>query len=331
MRVGVKTVGRDVARAGRHFAIPATLLAREVSVATAPKSILPNKKIRLDRILVATDFSPISTRALDYAVSLARLYESQIHLAHVVSPDAYPLTAPEVTVRSVDKQLAEARTKTQELLLSNRFQGVPYEVNIETGALWPVLEKMIKRYGIDLVVVGTHGMGAVKKVLIGSGAEQIFRQCQEPVLTVGPAVEDKYPTEREFKNILLATDFGLGAEREAAFAFSLGQEHEATVTLLYVVRHMEDYSEDGMALKREAIRNQLRELVPEQGDVWCQTQLRMRVGDPVEEILGAAEETNADLIVMGAKKRANLPGHVPGTKAYKVVTRSHCPVLTVRS
>jgi len=300
-------------------------------VATAPKNVLPNQRVQLDRILVATDFSPISTRALDYAVSLARRYESRVYLAHVISPDAYPLTAPEVTVRSVDKQLMEAKTKTQGLLMADRFHGVPYEVYIETGALWPVLDRIIKKYGIDLVVVGTHGMGAVKKVLIGSGAEQIFRQCPEPVLTVGPAVEDRYPTEREFKNILFATDFGLGAEREAAFAFSLGQEHDATVTLLYVVRHMEDYSEDGMALKREAIRNQLRELVPEHGDVWCQTQLRMRVGDPAEEILRVAEETSADLIVMGAKHRAGLPGHVPGTKAYKVVTRSHCPVLTVRS
>lgn len=300
-------------------------------MATAPKNVFSNQRLQLDRILVATDFSPISTRALDYAVSLAQRYESKIYLAHVISPDAYPLTAPEVTVRSVDKQLMEAKTKTQELLMSDRFHGVPYEVYIETGALWPQLERMIKKNDVDLVVVGTHGMGAVKKVLIGSGAEQIFRQCQKPVLTVGPAVENKYPTEREFKNILFATDFGLGAEREAAFAFSLGQEHDATVTLLYVVQHMDDYSEDGMALKREAIRNQLRELVPGQGDVWCQTQLRMGVGDVVEEILRIAEETNAELIVMGAKKRMNLPGHVPGTKAYKVVTRSHCPVLTVRS
>ena len=146
-------------------------------MATAPKNVLPNQRVQLDRILVATDFSPISTRALDYAVSLARRYESRVYLAHVISPDAYPLTAPEVTVRSMDKQLIEAKTKIQELLMADRFHGVPYEVYIETGALWPVLDRIIKRYGIDLVVVGTHGMGAVKKVLIGSGAEQIFRQC----------------------------------------------------------------------------------------------------------------------------------------------------------
>ena len=297
----------------------------------APKNVLANQKIRLAKILMATDFSPVSTRALDYAVSLARRYESQIYLVHVISPDAYPLAAPEVTVRLVDRQMLEAKAKSQELLLSDRFAGVPYEMFIDEGALWPTVEKMIEKFDVDLVVVGTHGIGAVQKVLIGSGAEQIFRQCSRPVLTVGPAVEDGKPKDRAFKNILFATDFGVGADREAAYAYSLGQEHDAMVTVLHVVKHLDDYSDDGMALKREAIRNQLRELVPREAEMWCNTQQRMAVGEPAHEILRVAQETKAELIVMGAKRRTGLAGHVPGTLAYKIVTGAHCPVLTVRS
>ena len=297
----------------------------------APKNVLANQKIRLAKILVATDFSPVSTRALDYAISVARRYESQIYLVHVISPDAYPMTAPEITVRLVDRQMLEAKAKSQELLLCDRFQGVPYEMYIEEGPLWPTLEKMIEKFDVDLVVVGTHGMGAVQKVLIGSGAEQIFRQCSRPVLTVGPAVERAAAEDRAFKNILFATDFGMGTDREAAYAYSLGQEHDAMVTILHVVKHVDDYSEDGMSLKREAIRNQLRELVPREAEMWCNTQLRMAVGEPAHEILRVAQETKAELIVMGAKRRTGLAGHVPGTVAYKIVTGAHCPVLTVRS
>ena len=234
-------------------------------------------------------------------------------------------------MRLVDKQMLEAKAKTQQLLLADRFAGVPYEMYIEEGALWPALEKMIEKFDVDLVVVGTHGMGAVQKVLIGSGAEQIFRQCSRPVLTVGPAVEGGPVQDRALKSILFATDFGVGADREAAYAYSLGQEHDATVTVLHVVKHIEDYSDDGMALKREAIRNQLREMVPREAEMWCNTQLRMAVGDPAHEILRVAQETKAELIVMGAKRRTGLAGHVPGTIAYKIVTSAHCPVLTVRS
>ena len=50
----------------------------------------------------------------------------------------------------------------------------------------------------------------------------------------------------------------------------------------------------------------------------------------VEEIITMARETNADLIVMGAKTRKSLAGHVPATIAYSVVTKARCPVLTVR-
>jgi nucleotide-binding universal stress UspA family protein len=284
---------------------------------TATEKALANKMIQLARILVAIDFSPVSMRALDYAESLARRYDSHVYLAHVISMEAYPLAAPEVSVGLANTQRQKAENKIQEMLFAGRLRDLPYEVLIKEGALWPTLDRIILKNEIDLVVVGTHGMGAVHKLVIGSGAEQIFRQSTRPVLTV--------------KHILFATDFGLGAEREAAYAFSLGQEHEATVTLLHVLRHLEDHSESGIALKRAAIRHRLQDLVPSGGDDWCQTQLRTAIGDPAEEILRTAEDTQADLIVMGAKARAGFAGHVPGTKAYKIVSQAHCPVLTIRS
>jgi len=297
----------------------------------APKRVLPDKRIQLSKILVATDFSPFSNRALDYASSLARRYDSHIFLTHVIAPEAYPLAAPEVTVGLVQSQHREAENRIQEMLFSGCLKDIPYDVLVEEGALWPALHKVIERQKIDLVVVGTHGMGTVQKLVIGSGAEQIFRQCAVPVLTVGPAVDSHAEPDIVFKHILFATDFGLGAEREAAYAFSLGQEHDATVTLLHVLRHLDDYSEDGLTIRREAVKHQLQHIVPSGAEVWCNAQLRMAVGEPAAEILGFALENNVDLIVMGAKARTGLAGHVPGTKAYKVVSSAHCPVLTVRS
>jgi hypothetical protein len=83
--------------------------------------------------------------------------------------------------------------------------------------------------------------------------------------------------EIEFKNILFATDFGIGAEREAEYAFSFAQEHQANVTLLHVVAHADDYSEEGLSLKAHAITSELAELVPIGGEVWCKPEFRMRL------------------------------------------------------
>ena len=241
------------------------------------------------------------------------------------------MAAPEVTVGLANSQRREAEHRIQEMLFSGRLQDVPHDILIEEGALWPAIHQVIDKREIDLVVVGTHGMGAVQKLVIGSSAEQIFRQSTCPVLTVGPSVEGAATPDVAFKHILFATDFGPGCEREAAYAFSLAQENEATVTLLHVVGHLDDYSDDGLTLKRELVKQQLQALVPGGVEAWCHTQSRMAVGDPATEILRLARETSADLIVMGAKARAGLAGHVPGTKAYKIVSEAHCPVLTVKS
>ena len=298
---------------------------------TAARSTLADKKIQLANVLVATDFSPVSDRALDYAISLARRYDSHIFLTHVISGDSYPLAAPEVTVGLVESQRRAAENKVQEMLFSGRLNDIPYDVLIEEGALWPAIDKLIEKHAIDLVVVGTRGIGAVQKLVIGSGAEQIFRQCVRPVLTVGPGVNGGKSPGVIFKHILFPTDFGLSCEREAAYAFSIGQEHNATVTMLHVVRHLDDYSDDGLVLRRETVKNQLQQLVPTGAEAWCEIRLRLAVGDPAAMILQYAKETEADLIVMGAKARGGLAAHMPGTTAYKVASKAHCPVLTVRS
>jgi len=80
----------------------------------------------------------------------------------------------------------------------------------------------------------------------------------------------------------------------------------------------------GITLKREAVRRQLQELIPTGAETWCETEFRFAVGDPAAEILRCAQETQANLIVMGAEARTALAGHLPGTTAYKVVSIAHC-------
>lgn len=202
---------------------------------------------------------------------------------------------------------------------------------IQEGNLWPALEELIKRYEIDLVVVGTHGAGAVRKVLIGSGAEEIFRKANVPVLTVGPSTAIDPLYEAEFKDILFATDFGKSAEREAEYALSLAQEHCSRLRFVHVFPHPEAYGEPVRALEKQNSMARLRELVPAQTELHCELDFEVPVGEPVEQILRIAQETTADLIVMGAKARKNFAGNVPHTKAYRVVCGAPCPVLTVRS
>ena len=293
--------------------------------------MLTNKQRFFNNILLATDFSPASDRALGYAASLARHYSSTIYLTHIITLDGYPMVSPEFAASSFQKRHARAEHKFRELLKSGRLFALPYKAVVQEGNLWPAIEGLIEKYHVDLVVVGTHGMGAVRKILIGSRAEEIFRNARVPVLTVGPSTRKEPMYELEFKNILFATDFGRSAEREAEYAFSLAQEHCSRLRLAHVFPHPQTSGEDTLALEKENIVAQLRELVPGGTGLRCKLDFQVAVGEPVAEILQIATETNADLIVMGAKKRETLAGNVPLTTAYRVVCGAPCPVLTVRS
>jgi nucleotide-binding universal stress UspA family protein len=288
------------------------------------------KRISISKIMVTTDFSEVSDRALDYAIALARRYDARIYLAHVITPDPFQFAEPQLAQATYEKVRQAAEEGITDILISGKLRGVPHEVLMEEGNVWPCLEALIVKNEIDLVVVGTHGRGKVQKLLIGSVAEEIFRKADCAVLTVGPAVKKSDKEEVELNHILFATDFGPGAEKAADYAFSLAQEHDATLTLLHVIESAAAYTEESVARQREINVVRMKQLMPPGSENWCKPEFRATFGAAVEEILIAASESKADLIVMGAKARKSLAGHAPLTIAYNVVTKATCPVLTVR-
>ena len=272
------------------------------------------------KILVATDFSQTSDRALEWALSLARAYSSRIFLTHVIPLDS--LIDPLLSAASRDQMRQAARAEMDRIESSGRFFGVAHDVIIEEGSLWPNLERLIHEHGIELVVVGTHGKSPGRKPFVGSSAEEIFRHVRVPVLTVGPKVEREPLYGIELKNILLATEFGIGSERQAAYAFALAQEHCSRITLLHVEEHDSD---------ADVVVQQMKELLPSGIDLHCLPLFRIEKGQPVREILRVASEVQADLIVLGARPRDSLAVNVPPTKAFEIVCGAVCPVLTIKS
>jgi len=299
-------------------------------VAEAKDRFDATKRVSLTKILVTTDFSAVSDRALDYAIALARRYDARIYLAHVITPDPFQFAEPQLAQATYEKVRQAAEEGITDILISGKLRGVPHEVLMEEGNVWPTLEKLVVQHEIDLVVCGTHGRGKVQKILIGSVAEEIFRQADTAVLTVGPAVKGETLKEIELANILFATDFGPGAAKAAAHAFSLAQEHNAHLTLLHVIESAAAYTEESMARQKDINVVRMKQLMPHGSEDWCKPEFHVACGNAVEEILIAARERKADLIVMGAKTRRSLAGHVPLTIAYNVVTKATCPVLTVR-
>ena len=296
---------------------------------TLHKETKVEKRISLTKIMVLTDFSKVSDLALQYAVALARQYDARIYLTHIVTRDSYQL-APVLAESSYQKMCQAAEQGKADILLSGTLLGIPHEVLLLEGSLWPTVECLIQECEIDLVVTGTHGRGQFKKMILGSVAEEVFRQADCPVLAVGPHAEAQVPRELGLANILLATDFGPSAERAAQYAFSLAQEYGARLTVLHVVEDVRAYTEEEEERVREVNIHEMRKFMPPESESWCNVKFHVTFGSAVEEILGAASETKANLIIMGAQTRKTFAGHMPLTIAYNVAAKAECPVLTVR-
>lgn len=139
------------------------------------------------QIVVPTDFSEHSLRALGYAVEIAERFSSSLKLIYVIEP---LLQAADVAWTSVDfeqlnsshKEAAERRL--QELVDERVPKGIAVESEILFGKPFVEILKLAKSDNADLIVMATHGRGAISHLLMGSTAEKVVRKAPCPVLTV---------------------------------------------------------------------------------------------------------------------------------------------------
>lgn len=284
----------------------------------------------LARILVATDFSETSRQALWYAVALARQYQARIFLAHVLTAvDEFGRADTSSAVYQAQRHAAESAIA--DIQASGQLQGVAHEVLLEEGFLCQTLDRLIRSKEADLVAVGTRGPGSLRREAVESPAEFISRHADCPVLMAGPAIETKFRQAPGFKNILFATDFGLAAGHAASCVFSLARELQAAVTLVHVLGETSYYSENGLAMLEETTRVRLIECVPEGLHQSCKVECAIYHGDPAKQIVRAAREKSADLILMGARAGRPLATHLPQAASYAVAIGAPCPIITVRA
>ena len=285
-------------------------------------------RLTFKNILLPTDLTSASTSALAYARAFARQFEARIFVTHAVIPTPPIFVPMEPIPIDLDAEWHDAQKQLAEFLNDDLLCGTKYEGILERGELWNVLDDVVRRHDIDLIVLGSHGKHGLKKLVLGSGAEQIFRQASCPVLTVGPKVNLASDGLATFKDIVFATDFSAGSLHALPFALSLAEENQARLTLLHVIPLVPMQHQ---VWASGNTRKWLEELIPPDAADWCRPETVVSFEFPAEGILRAAEAVSADLIVMGVHKRApRASSHLPWAIAYEVVCHAHCPVLTVR-
>ncbi len=274
-------------------------------------------RLKLENVLVATDFSPASKAALIYAISIARLHQAKLLVVHVSSSHS-------------EGGLMDAwragQTDVMEQFIAGGLSGVPHELLVKAGDVWTVLSDLIAERQIDLLVVGTRGRTGVWKLLLGSVAESIFRQAPCPVLTVGPSFSGA-DAEAGLQRILVPTGFAPQSLQAVSYGLRLARDLHSSIALLHVV------ASGAVSREQEQIRSEkmarLRALIPAGENV--PTEYFVEFGAVTEKILEIAAGWKANLIALGLHHReVTASTGTAWAKAYEIVCKASCPVLTVR-
>lgn len=145
--------------------------------------------IVLKNILVATDFSEVSDAALNYGRELARTFGGTLHVLHAIEnlfatvygAEGYVSTLPEL---QRDIEVAERRRLDDAVTDEDRQMLHAKLVTVVSSAPATAIVEYAKTAKVDIIVMGTHGRGALAHLMMGSVAERVVRLAPCPVLTV---------------------------------------------------------------------------------------------------------------------------------------------------
>lgn len=139
------------------------------------------------RILVPTDGSENTQPAIEQAIELASTYDASVHALYVVNTGAMPSPEPDFRERYIDEGERIGRQAVDAIADAGEAAGVDVTASVTRGTPSEEILEYAADNDIDLIVMGTHGRTGMGHFLLGSVAERVIRQSEDPVLVVRTA------------------------------------------------------------------------------------------------------------------------------------------------
>jgi nucleotide-binding universal stress UspA family protein len=284
-------------------------------------------------ILVATDLSDLD-RLMPFAIEQAKETGARLLLLHVlatgagvnIDPAMMPYYDATSAIEFAAKTLAPWRTLAQE-------QKVTCEILVREGIPAQQIAASVRQFQVGRILLGTRSRNKIRKLFLGSVAEQVLRSVNLPVITVGPEAHLAVENSDSEKVVLYATTLREASRPSAVLACRIAARHHAKLVLLHVLAQ-EGATDENQNRVDDAARQELRLLAEQSGgfDPRCSTEVETRVvrGNPSIEILATAAQLQANLILLGATHRSVLQNLTRDRTIYRVLAHARCPVLTIR-
>jgi nucleotide-binding universal stress UspA family protein len=284
--------------------------------------------IDIRRILFPTDLSAASEAAFPHARLLAEGFGAALTIFHAVE---IPTAVYAREGGDHDEEIRARWGREARAAIDQRFASAPAarEVVVRTDVVAPALFvdvallDLIGQLRPDLVVMATHGRTGLARAFMGSVAEQVAHHGGRPVLCLRPGAASRLP----YRRILVPTDLSEPSRRAFPWATALARKFGAGLTVLHAPPLPAVASLGGLAGPSslpgvEEVRRFLGADIDAQAEVAVASP-----GRPWAEIVGAAAERQADLIVMSSRGHDSLGDEIFGSTTDRVLRHAPCAVL----
>jgi nucleotide-binding universal stress UspA family protein len=288
----------------------------------------------LGKILCPVDFSGGSNAALELATRLAIANGSELVLAHAWQYPGIASTEPMMQGRVINLAIEDEKRGLETALEHARKLGAKRVTStFLEGSPWHQLVDLAKSGGFDLIVMGTAGRTGLKRMLIGSVAEQVVRHSPVSVLVV----RDN-PDGPRFDHVLCPVDFSPDSPRIIERAEAFVEPGGTGLDLMHVIELPLAAGGDPMLteLVTDVDARATTQLEGYVTDVTGRRTFPIRsevlTGKPTEMILAKLDEDRTfDLVVVGTHGRTGLKRMVMGSVAEQLVRHAPCSVLVIRA
>jgi nucleotide-binding universal stress UspA family protein len=269
-------------------------------------------------LLVPTDFSEISSNAIDYAVELSKITHAKIILFHAYH---VPVVATEALVAvpdlaQIEKFAVDNLKRIESMIRIKQGHPVAIECVCKCGFAVEEINLFVKEHKTDLIVMGMHGAGYLTEKLIGSVTTSLIRESLCPVLAIDQHVKFKIP-----KRIVLACDYKhihkslLWPLKEMATLFN------AHIYILNVAKE----SSEGMDLET-AVEGLKLDTAFKQIDHSFHSVTNDEVVNGINDYVS---KMHMDMVVMIPRQRSFFENLFSGSQTKRMAFHTHVPLLAL--
>ena len=273
----------------------------------------------MNRILVPTDFSDHAENALKVAAMIAKKYNAEIYLLHMM----------EIPMRQTDQGQTEsiipetlffmnlARKKFESLMAQDYLKGITVHETVKEDITFNEIKDSCHEFNIDLIIMGSHGATGLKDMFIGSNAEKVVRSSEVPVLVIKNEHQDF-----KIADFVFASDFKNDNKDTYKQAVKFAKAFGSKIHLLLVIT-----SNDFMT-SYEA-QSRIKDFIS--GQSFKNYTIHIHNDYSIEQgILNVSKDIDADLIGISTHGRQGIAHFFNGSISEDLVNHANRPVITFK-